>query len=64
MPNVVTFDDEWAQIIFRKDQGRDALVLFTNDENPESSLNKKFNEVAGQMRGQIMFVRSGTKEGT
>lgn len=35
IPNVITFDEDYVSLLFGQGQGRDALILFTNDASGE-----------------------------
>jgi len=59
IPTVITFSEDYIEPIFGK--GRKALVFFSNEQN--SDLHKKFAEAAKELKGEVLFVESGTKDG-
>jgi len=59
IPMLITFSEDYIEPIFGK--GKDALILFTNDE--AGAYNQVYQQAAEQLNGQIIFVRSGTEEG-
>lgn len=59
IPTVIEFSEDYIEPIFGK--LRAALVLFTNDK--EASYNKVFAEAAAELKGEILFVNSGTEHG-
>lgn len=59
VPTLIEFSEDYIEPIFGK--GKDALILFTNDR--EANYNKVFADAASQLKGQILFVVSGTEQG-
>jgi len=59
IPMLINFSEDYIEPIFGK--GRDALILFTNDNS--ASYNQVFQQAAEQLNGEILFVASGTEEG-
>jgi hypothetical protein len=59
VPTLIEFSEDFIEPIFGK--GKEALILFSNDR--EASYNKIFADAASQLKGQILFVVSGTEQG-
>ncbi len=57
VPTLIEFSEDFIEPIFGK--GREALILFANDR--DASYNKVFADAANQLKGQILFVVSGTE---
>ena len=60
LPDVLVYDEETAELVFGTN--RPALVLFT--DNDDDSLSEKFLAVARELRGEILFIKSGTQKRT
>jgi protein disulfide-isomerase A1 len=59
IPKLITFSEDYIEPIFGK--GKDALILFTNEEG--KAYNQVFKQAAEQLNGEILFVTSGTEAG-
>jgi protein disulfide-isomerase A1 len=59
IPVLITFSEDYIEPIFGK--GRDALILFTNDG--EAAYNAVYKQAAEQLKGEVLFVVSGTDNG-
>ena len=61
VPTLIDFSDEYIEPIFG--QRKAALFLFRNTEDDETDFSKVFAEAANKMKGEILFVKSGVKDG-
>lgn len=59
IPTLINFSEDYIEPIFGK--GRDAIILFTNDDS--AAYNQVFAKAAEELKGQILFVQSGTENG-
>jgi protein disulfide-isomerase A1 len=59
VPTLITFSEDYIEPIFGK--GRQAIVFFSNEQDTE--LHKKFEAAAVALKGDVLFVQSGTQEG-
>lgn len=59
IPSVINFSDDYAELIVETKQV--SVVLFTNEES--SDLITRFTDIAKALRGEALFVISGTNEG-
>jgi len=59
LPTVIEFADEYVEPLFGK--GAKAIILFTDDKDTyELGI---FEEAAKALKGEVLFVKSGTKDG-
>lgn len=59
LPTLIEFADEYVEPIFGK--GAKAIILFTDDKNIQAL--SIFEEAAKALKGEVLFVQSGTKDG-
>lgn len=59
VPTLIEFTEDHIEPIFGK--GRTAVILFTDEK--DSEYGKVWADAAGKLKGDILFVVSGTKEG-
>ncbi len=59
VPTLIEFSEDFIEPIFGK--GKTAVILFTNEK--DSSYGQVWAEAASQLKGDILFVVSGTKDG-
>ena len=59
MPTLIVFSEDFVDPIFGK--GKTAVILFTDDE--DTDYEKVWRQAASALKGDILFVVSGTKEG-
>ena len=59
VPTLIEFTEDFIEPIFGK--GKTAVILFTNEK--DSSYGQVWAEAASQLKGDILFVVSGTKDG-
>jgi len=59
IPTIITFSEDYIEPIFGK--GRQAIVFFSNEQGSE--LHKKFADAAKELKGDVLFVESGTQDG-
>jgi hypothetical protein len=59
VPTLIVFSDDFIEPIFGK--GKTAAILFTDDSDTDYS--KVWSQAASSLKGDILFVISGTKEG-
>lgn len=59
IPTLITFSEDFIEPIFGK--GKQALVFFSNEA--DSAHHAKYAEIAAELKGEILFVQSGTNEG-
>lgn len=61
VPTLIDFSDEYIEPIFG--QRKAALFLFRHTEDDETNFSKTFAEAAQKLKGEILFVKSGIKDG-
>jgi protein disulfide-isomerase A1 len=59
VPTLIDFSEDYIEPIFGK--GKDAIIFFSNDK--DSAYHTVFAEAAKSLKGEILFVQSGTKDG-
>lgn len=59
VPTLITFSEDYIEPIFGK--GKNAVILFTNEKDTDYL--KVWSKAASDLKGDILFVISGTKEG-
>lgn len=59
VPTLIEFSEDYIEPIFGK--GNTAVILFTNEK--DTAYGKVWAEAANTLKGDILFVVSGTKEG-
>jgi protein disulfide-isomerase A1 len=59
VPTLIEFSEDYIEPIFGK--GNTAIILFTNEK--DTAYGKVWAEAANTLKGDILFVVSGTKEG-
>lgn len=61
VPTLIEFSEDYIEPIFG--QRKSAVVLFRNQEDADSDYSKVFQKAAQELKGEILFVVSGVKEG-
>ena len=61
VPTLIDFSDEYIEPIFG--QRKAAVFLFRSKEDDESDFSKTFADAANKLKGEILFVKSGIKDG-
>ena len=61
VPTLIDFSDDYIEPIFG--QRKPALFLFRSTEDDESDFSKVFADAAQKLKGDILFVKSGVKDG-
>lgn len=61
VPTLIDFSEDYIEPIFG--QKKPAIVLFRNKEDEDSDYAKRFAEAAKELKGEILFVVSGVKDG-
>lgn len=61
VPTLIDFGDDYIEPIFG--QRKAAVFLFRNTEDDESDFSKTFADAALKLKGDILFVKSGVKDG-
>jgi len=61
VPTLIDFSEDYIEPIFG--QKKTALFLFRNKEDSSAAWNKVFSDAASQLKGEVLFVESGIKEG-
>lgn len=59
VPTLIEFSEDYIEPIFGK--GKNACILFTNEK--DTAYGKVWAEAANALKGDILFVVSGTKDG-
>jgi len=59
LPTMIEFSEDYIEPIFGK--GREALILFSDEK--DTAAHAAFLEAAKALKGEILFVQSGTKDG-
>jgi len=59
VPTLITFHEDYIETIFGK--ARTTVILFTNEA--EAAYNAVWAEAASALKGDVLFVVSGTKDG-
>jgi len=59
LPSLIEFSEDYIEPIFGK--GREALIFFSNEK--DSALHAKYAEISKDLKGEILFVQSGTSDG-
>lgn len=59
LPSLIEFSEDYIEPIFGK--GREALIFFSNEK--DSALHTKYAEISKDLKGEILFVQSGTSDG-
>lgn len=61
VPTLIEFSEDYIDPIFG--QRKAAIFLFRNKEDADQDFSKIFSEAASKLKGEILFVVSGVKEG-
>lgn len=61
VPTLIDFSEDYIEPIFG--QRKPAIILFRNQEDANSDFSKVFAEAANKLKGKIIFVVSGIKDG-
>lgn len=61
VPTLIDFSEDYIEPIFG--QRKPALFLFRNKEDSDADFVKTFEEAAKKLKGEILFVVSGIKDG-
>jgi protein disulfide-isomerase A1 len=61
VPTLIEFSEDYIEPIFG--QRKSALFLFRNEEDASSDYSKLFEQAAKELKGDVLFVVSGVKEG-
>lgn len=61
VPTLIDFSDEYIEPIFG--QRKAAVFLFRSKEDDETDYSKTFADAANKLKGDILFVKSGIKDG-
>jgi len=59
LPTMIEFSEDYIEPIFGK--GREAMILFSDEK--DTAAHAAFLEAAKDLKGEILFVQSGTKDG-
>jgi hypothetical protein len=59
VPTLVDFSEEYIEPIFG--QKNSAIFLFSNDDT--QAFSKQFEKAAFDLKGSLIFVKSGVKDG-
>lgn len=61
VPTLIEFSEDYIEPIFG--QKKPAIVLFRNKDDHDTDYSKVFAEAAKDLKGEVLFVVSGVKEG-
>jgi hypothetical protein len=61
VPTLIEFSEDFIEPIFG--QRKAAIILFRNKEDASEDFSKVFTEAAEKLKGKILFVVSGIKDG-
>jgi hypothetical protein len=61
VPTLIEFSEDFIEPIFG--QRKAAIILFRNKEDEAEDFSKVFADAAEKLKGKILFVVSGIKDG-